>query len=83
MWEFLQAYGTWIVFGLVFVLMMRMCGSGGGGCGMGHSHQPHNRDTAHPRTDGVPPEGPTMAGGTSWRDEPWKTPAGCHGGEGR
>ena len=33
MWEFLQAYGIWIVLGLFFVLMMR-----GGGCGMGHQH---------------------------------------------
>lgn len=38
--EFLQAYGSWILFGLFFLVMMRMHGSQGGmGCGMGgHDH---------------------------------------------
>ena len=40
MWEFLQAYGVWIVFGLFFLFMLRM--HGGGGCGMGHDqHSGH------------------------------------------
>ncbi len=33
--QFLQAYGTWILLGLFFVVMLRMH-AGGGGCGMGH-----------------------------------------------
>jgi hypothetical protein len=42
MLEFVQAYGNWIVLGLLFLLMMRLHGSHGGmGCGMGsHHHQP-------------------------------------------
>lgn len=43
--EFLQANAGWIVFGLLFVLMMRMHGSGAGCCG-GHQHgaqQPEQR----------------------------------------
>lgn len=38
--EFWQAYGSWIIFGLFFLVMMRMHGShGGGGCGMSsHDH---------------------------------------------
>ncbi len=34
MLEFFQAYGSWILFGLLFLFMLRM--HGGGGCGMGH-----------------------------------------------
>ena len=81
MWEFLQAYGTWIVFGLIFLLMMRMCGGGGGGCGMGHSSKPREQDTGHrARLDGVPPDGPNVGGGSTWEREPEKTPAGTHSG---
>jgi hypothetical protein len=54
MWEFLQNYGIWIVFGVLFLLMMRMHRGGmhgngmGGGCGMGmsHDHNQHN-DPSH------------------------------------
>lgn len=39
--EFLQAYGGWILIGVLFFLMMRMRG-GGMGCGMGHGgHEGH------------------------------------------
>lgn len=38
MWQFLQTYGIWIVFGIFFLLMMRMHGGGMGGCGMGMGH---------------------------------------------
>lgn len=42
MWEFLQAYGYWIVFGLFLVFMLRMHA---GGCGMGHGqHGDHGAD---------------------------------------
>lgn len=37
MWEFLQAYWYWIVFGLFLVFMLRMHASGG--CGMGHGQR--------------------------------------------
>jgi len=42
--EFLQTYSSWIIFGLVFLFMMRMHGGhGGGGCGMGsHDHSNGN-----------------------------------------
>ena len=36
MWEFLQAYGSWIIGGLLLLLMLRMHG-GGMGCGGGQS----------------------------------------------
>ena len=39
--EFFEAYGGWIVIGVLFLLMMRMHG-GGMGCGMGHGgHEGH------------------------------------------
>lgn len=43
---FLQAYGDWIVAGLLLLMMLRMHGRRGGiGCGMGcHDHQVGNRD---------------------------------------
>lgn len=48
MWEFLQAYGTWILVA-VFILVM-MLRPGGAGCGMGPTHQaarkPHDADAA-------------------------------------
>lgn len=39
--EFLQSYGIWIFFGLLFLLMMRSHGRGGMGCGMG-GHRGHD-----------------------------------------
>lgn len=41
MWEFIQANSTWIVLGLLFLLMMRMHG---GGMGCGGSHGDHKRE---------------------------------------
>ncbi len=38
MWEFLQAYGSWVVLGVFFLLMLRM--HGGGGCGARQMHSP-------------------------------------------
>lgn len=43
MWEFLQAYGSWIIFGLFFLLMVGMHGRGGHGMG-------HGEHTARPAT---------------------------------
>ncbi len=49
--EFLQTYGYWIIFGLLFLLMMRIHGSYGGmGCGMG-SHD-HARTRTEEEPDG-------------------------------
>ena len=80
MWEFLQAYGLWIVFGLFFLLMMRMCGGGGGGCGMGHSHSDQDQQTGHQsHAELKPPEEANVAGGQDWAGEKDKTPAGPFG----
>ncbi|MFQ6058532.1 MAG: hypothetical protein ACE5MB_06620 [Anaerolineae bacterium] len=56
--EFLQAYGSWILFGLFFLVLMRMHGSRGGmGCGMGgHQHQAEE-DQETPADDGNPGNG--------------------------
>lgn len=49
MWQFLQTYGIWIIFGVLFVLMMRMHSGGmhghgmGGGCGMSMDHDEHDQ----------------------------------------
>lgn len=54
--EFLQVYGSWILTGLLFLVMMRMHGSHGGmGCGMGggHQHQP-DQDQEENRSDDAP-----------------------------
>lgn len=56
---FLQTYGIWILFIVLFVLMMRMHGGGhsghgmGGGCGMGMSHNEHEHDE-HGKPQAVP-----------------------------
>ena len=56
MWQFLQTYGPWMLFGLVFLLMMRMHSGGmhgyGGGHGMGHYQDeepsaPYRADSAY------------------------------------
>lgn len=39
MTEFLQSYGIWIFFGLLFLLMFRRRGQSMGCCG-GHQHDP-------------------------------------------
>ena len=36
--EFLQSYGIWIFFGLLFLMMFRGRGRGMGCCGGGHQH---------------------------------------------
>lgn len=51
MLEFLQSYGTWIILGVVFVLMLQMHG-GGGGCGMSHGDQT-DQTTTQPTDDGA------------------------------
>lgn len=62
MWQFLQTYGIWIVLGVVFILMMRMCGGGmhgsRGGCGMdmGQSHDQNEEQAKAPRVVPFPPE---------------------------
>jgi hypothetical protein len=49
MWEFLQTYGIWILFGILFLLMMRMHSGGAhgmrGGCGMGHDQYDEPSDS--------------------------------------
>jgi hypothetical protein len=52
MWEFLQTYGIWILFGIMFLLMMRMHSGGmhgGGGCGMGMGDEQHNEPSDRQR----------------------------------
>jgi hypothetical protein len=53
MWEFLQTYSIWILFGLLFLLMMRRHGGGmhgmGGGCGMGMGHDQYNEPSDRQR----------------------------------
>ena len=48
MWEFLQTYGLWIVFGIISILMMRMHSGGmhgmGSSCGMGMNHDQEQHD---------------------------------------
>lgn len=45
-WEFFQDYGSWMVFGVLLVFMLRMHAVGG--CGMGHGqHGEHS--SAKPR----------------------------------
>ena len=66
MWEFLQTYGIWILFGIMFLLMMRMHSGGmrgggmhsggmhgGGGCGMGDEqhNEPSDRQRVVPLRD--------------------------------
>jgi len=62
--EFLQAYGVWILFGLFFLVMMRMHGSPGGtGCGMGgHDHGSHDEPAAEKREDQGEEEPPHKSG---------------------
>ena len=69
MLEFLQTYGTWIVFGIFFVLMLRM--HGGGGCGMGH--QDHTDGTNARPTDANARSDETSA--TASKD---RHATGCH-----
>lgn len=53
MWEFLQNYGIWILFGILFLLMMRMHGrgmhGGGGGCGMGMGYDEYDESSDRQR----------------------------------
>lgn len=58
MWEFLQSYWGWILFGVMFLFMMRAHGHGDG-CGMGgheDTKQPKERDAvakvAEEKSDG-------------------------------
>ena len=59
--EFLQAYGSWIFIGLLFLVMMRMNGSQGGmGCGMGGGHQ---RQPDQDREENSSDDAPTKSTG--------------------
>ncbi len=62
MTEFLQSYGIWIIFGLLFLFMLRGRGHGMG-CGMG----------GHYNRDGEQKRG---AGGIRVDDD--HRPSGCH-----
>ncbi|MBI4296613.1 MAG: hypothetical protein HY667_05810 [Chloroflexi bacterium] len=44
--EFLKSYGSWIVFGLLLLLMMWMHTRGHGGCSTGHEQE----DARNPET---------------------------------
>ena len=47
--EFLQSYGTWIFFGLFFLLILRGRSHGMGCCGGGHQHEPEMvKEENHP-----------------------------------
>lgn len=46
-WEAIQPYSGWIIFGIFLLLMMRM--HAGGGCGMGHGqHGSHGSSDEQP-----------------------------------
>ena len=69
MLEFFLAYGSWIVFGLFFLLMLRMHGSGG--CGMGHhqrGEQPAQKATGTDKDGDDAPD----------RQPPAKRSSSCH-----
>jgi hypothetical protein len=78
MWQFLQTYGIWILFGILIVLMMRMHGRGMHGGGM-HGHdqrdEPSNTQRVVPLRDSntdtqraMPLEGENTRRGTLVRD---------------
>lgn len=47
-WQAIQPYSGWIIFGVFLLLMMRM--HAGGGCGMGHgSHGQHGSSDEEPK----------------------------------
>ena len=64
MGQFLQTYGSWIIFGVLMVLMFRMHSGHGDHSMMGHgdsmSHEQHDDETASPTQD-VPLHGAYMA----------------------
>ena len=68
MWEFLQAYGTWILFGVFFIFMLRM--HAGGGCGMSHE-QPSDQGTAKRAATEPVPE-------TAGTKDTTRRGGGCH-----
>ena len=69
MLEFVQTYGSWIVFGLFFLVMMRMHGGHGG---MGHGAGGHRQSS-----DSHDPAASKVADGqTESRKSSEKT--GCH-----
>ena len=70
MWEFLQAYGYWIVAGLFLVFMLRM--HAGGGCGSGHGG--HGGDGQRGET------GPTDVDANDRRDVAAAAPTGRRSG---
>ena len=86
-WQAIQPYSGWIIFGVFLLLMMRM--HAGGGCGMGHGqHGSHgssgnqSTDRSAGRPDGQTPDRGT-ADGTD-RDDSERTAVagrrsgGCH-----
>ncbi len=69
MWEFLQAYGTWILFGVFFVFMLRMHTSGG--CGM--AHEQHSDPSTTKRAPAEPVAEPAVPSKATARRG-----GGCH-----
>lgn len=85
-WQAIQPYSGWIIFGVFLLLMMRMHA---GGCGMGHGqHGSHgssgdqSTDRSAGRPDGQKPDRGTANGAD--RDDPERTAVagrrsgGCH-----
>lgn len=66
-WQAIQRYSGWIIFGVFLLLMMRM--HAGGGCGMGHgqhgshgSSRDQSTDRSASRPDGQAPDRGTANG---------------------
>lgn len=61
--EFLQSYGIWIIFGLLFLFMLRGRGHEMG-CGMGgHQHNPEqNPEAGAEKEEGQPKSGRHSSG---------------------
>ena len=71
MLEFVQTHGSWIVFGLFFLVMMRMHGGHGG---MGHGASCHGQPSDSHDHGAAAPEA------TGAQTEGWKSSekTGCH-----
>ncbi|MDE3074849.1 MAG: hypothetical protein KGJ86_05425 [Chloroflexota bacterium] len=79
MWEFLHAYGVWIVVGFLFLLMMRLHGSGGGRwMGYGQHGGQDQRAMRGSHAEFTPPE--DAATGVRQDGTKEKTPAGGYSG---
>ena len=73
-WQAIQPYSGWIIFGVFLLLMLRM--HAGGGCGMGHGQHGSSGDQSTDRPAGRPDTRPadrgTVADGADG-DDPERT----------